>query len=222
MRVPATTERGPVATFTPTQINAEFSHLIWTSFSGQVKNNLGFTRSPVPTLIANSTAEEVFPFAQAQLLYNRWCARGTTATLVSYTTPEHIVSGGYFSLVAIPYLADRFAGTPVTRASDCVPVPPLGPAGSSSASDGPARNGNGHPSGQRTMVGAAGAASAVAPSAPASNTPSTGQPTASRTISARMASQRSHRESNWRLWVALPLTLVAAAFWLRVARRHRN
>ena len=34
MRVATTTERGPVATMPSDQVNAEFSHLMWTNFSG--------------------------------------------------------------------------------------------------------------------------------------------------------------------------------------------
>lgn len=34
MRVTTTTERGPVATMPSEQVNAEFSHLMWTNFSG--------------------------------------------------------------------------------------------------------------------------------------------------------------------------------------------
>lgn len=37
MRVPATTASGPVATMTPDQIDTEFSHIIRTNFSGQLK-----------------------------------------------------------------------------------------------------------------------------------------------------------------------------------------
>jgi hypothetical protein len=34
MRVTTTTERGPVATMPSDQVDAEFSHLMWTNFSG--------------------------------------------------------------------------------------------------------------------------------------------------------------------------------------------
>ena len=34
MRVTTTTARGPVATMSSNQVNAEFSHLMWTNFSG--------------------------------------------------------------------------------------------------------------------------------------------------------------------------------------------
>src|SRR3546814_20031298 len=34
MRVPTTTECGPVATMNPDQIQTEFSHIMWTNFSG--------------------------------------------------------------------------------------------------------------------------------------------------------------------------------------------
>lgn len=37
MRVPTTTFGGPVATIAQDQIDAEFSHIVWTNFSGQVK-----------------------------------------------------------------------------------------------------------------------------------------------------------------------------------------
>lgn len=39
MRVPTTTAGGPVATHTRAQIDAEFSHILWTNFSGQVTIN---------------------------------------------------------------------------------------------------------------------------------------------------------------------------------------
>jgi hypothetical protein len=88
------------------------------------QNNLGLAPSPVPTVIGYSQADEVFPFQQGQLLYNRWCARGTNATLLTLATPEHILSGVDFSLVAIPYLAARFSGQTAARAPDCRPARP--------------------------------------------------------------------------------------------------
>ena len=39
MRVATTTERGPVATMPSDQVNAEFSHLMWTNFSGPDKGD---------------------------------------------------------------------------------------------------------------------------------------------------------------------------------------
>ena len=36
MRVPTTTATGPVASFTQDEIDTEFSHIIWTNFSGQL------------------------------------------------------------------------------------------------------------------------------------------------------------------------------------------
>lgn len=46
MRVPATTATGPVADLTQDQIDAEFSHIIRTNFSGQV-NWLQVTQQPL-------------------------------------------------------------------------------------------------------------------------------------------------------------------------------
>lgn len=42
MRVTTTIERGPVATMPSDQVNAEFSHLMWTNFSGpDIMNRFG-------------------------------------------------------------------------------------------------------------------------------------------------------------------------------------
>lgn len=113
------------AQLTPNQM----SHYVTTNplttprWRGRIaENNLGFTASPVPTVIGLSQADEVFPFRQGQLLYNRWCARGTNAAFVTLPTPEHLASGVAFSLVGIPFLSDRFARVPLRRAATCRPV----------------------------------------------------------------------------------------------------
>lgn len=81
-------------------------------------NSLGYRSPQVPVLVGAGRQDEVIPFRQSVELCHRWQARGVDVHFADIPISEHLTGGVAFSLHGLPFLADRFAGSP-TNPSSC-------------------------------------------------------------------------------------------------------
>ncbi|SFP24674.1 Secretory lipase [Actinomadura madurae] len=77
-------------------------------------NKLGSTAPSAPVLQTQAVYDEIIPFAQADTLHKTWCAKGANVTWKTYTLAEHATGMLWSEPDAMAFLADRFAGKPVT------------------------------------------------------------------------------------------------------------
>jgi len=77
-------------------------------------NRLGGTAPAVPVLQTHAVYDEMVQFAQADTLHKAWCAKGANLTWKTYTFAEHATGMLWSEPDAMAFLADRFAGKPVT------------------------------------------------------------------------------------------------------------
>lgn len=77
-------------------------------------NKLGTTAPSAPVLQTQAVYDEIIPFAQADTLHKAWCAKGANVTWKTYTLAEHATGMLWSEPDAMTFLADRFAGKPVT------------------------------------------------------------------------------------------------------------
>jgi hypothetical protein len=77
-------------------------------------NKLGSTAPSVPVLQTQAVYDEIIPFEQADTLHKAWCAKGANLTWKTYTYAEHATGMLWSEPDAMTFLADRFAGKPVT------------------------------------------------------------------------------------------------------------
>ncbi|MEO3827404.1 lipase family protein [Actinomadura sp. B10D3] len=77
-------------------------------------NKLGSTAPGAPVLQTQAVYDEIIPFAQADALHKAWCAKGANVTWKTYTFAEHATGMLWSEPDAMAFLADRFAGKPVT------------------------------------------------------------------------------------------------------------
>ncbi len=66
----------------------------------------------VPVFQYHGAADEIVPIAQARTLHATWCAKGVTTVFQAFPG-EHLTTNSEASPVAVQFLADRLAGTPV-------------------------------------------------------------------------------------------------------------
>lgn len=66
----------------------------------------------VPVFQYHGAADEIVPIAQARTLHTTWCAKGVTTVFQAFPG-EHLTTNSEASPVAVQFLADRLAGTPV-------------------------------------------------------------------------------------------------------------
>ncbi len=83
------------------------------------QNDLGTIAPHVPVIVGGGRQDEVIPFSQDVTLYHRWCARGVNARFADIPISEHVTGGVLFAAPGLQFIAKRFAGEPLTRASDC-------------------------------------------------------------------------------------------------------
>lgn len=74
-------------------------------------NDLGAIKPHVPVLQYHGTADEVIPWQVEAALHRRWCARGVTTQLTSYSG-DHVTTHVEAQPQVISWLRARFAGTP--------------------------------------------------------------------------------------------------------------
>ncbi len=67
----------------------------------------------VPVFQYHGLGDEVVPLGQAMTLHSTWCAKGVTTVFQGFPG-EHLTTNAQASGVAVQFLADRLAGTPVT------------------------------------------------------------------------------------------------------------
>ena len=83
------------------------------------QNALGHRAPRTQVLIGGGTNDEVIPPAVVQRLYRDYCRLGVDAHFKAVPLAEHVTGGALISPAAMRFLADRFAGKPLPRASDC-------------------------------------------------------------------------------------------------------
>jgi pimeloyl-ACP methyl ester carboxylesterase len=88
------------------------------------ENRLGREAPTVPVLLQHGLFDTTVPFAQAQELRSEWCAEGAAVTWRVLPFAEHIIGYVQTWVPAISFLADRFAGEPVT--GNCANPLPFG------------------------------------------------------------------------------------------------
>lgn len=81
------------------------------------QNEPGFIPPRFPVLVGGARQDEVIPYKQNVLLYQRWCARGADAHFQDIAIGEHVTGGLLFAPPGLQFIADRFVGTPLS--SDC-------------------------------------------------------------------------------------------------------
>ncbi len=67
----------------------------------------------VPVFQYHGAADEIVPFGQAYTLHQTWCRKGVTTVFQPFPG-EHLTTNAQASGVAVQFLDDRLAGTPVT------------------------------------------------------------------------------------------------------------
>jgi hypothetical protein len=77
-------------------------------------NKLGSTAPSAPVLQTQAVYDQIIPFEQADTLHKAWCAKGANVTWKTYTVAEHATGMLWSEPDAMTFLADRFAGKPVT------------------------------------------------------------------------------------------------------------
>jgi len=78
------------------------------------ENRLGARKPPMPVFQHHALLDEIVPFAQARTLRTEWCARGTNLTWKVIPLAEHAIGLAVGAGPGLDFLADRFAGRPVS------------------------------------------------------------------------------------------------------------
>ncbi len=77
----------------------------------------------MPVYVAQGTADEVVLPGPNALLQDRWCAAGSTLTMLWMGGIGHVAAATTAGPDVVPWIADRFAGRPAGRT--CVTPPPV-------------------------------------------------------------------------------------------------
>ena len=79
-----------------------------------VSDELGVTAPDSPMYLYHSKTDDVIPVAGFSALVDRYCSMGATLTAIHSVFPTHNGAAAGEALGGMNYLADRFAGRPVT------------------------------------------------------------------------------------------------------------
>jgi hypothetical protein len=79
-------------------------------------NKMGAVAPTAPALLWHARLDELIPYRVAPALRDAWCALGTKVKLVTNRYTEHNTGAVIWGKDVMPFLMDRYAGTPVTGA----------------------------------------------------------------------------------------------------------
>ena len=111
---------GTISVADVTQPNV-LADLKWQQRYGQ--SLLGTKAPGAPAYVYHGTADTIAPFAQGQLLFNSWCARGADVMFEALVGVEHIGGNSAGPLRGIEWLAQRLAGVDAPRGCFDVTLP---------------------------------------------------------------------------------------------------
>jgi hypothetical protein len=80
------------------------------------ENKMGALAPTAPALLWHARLDELIPYRVAPVLRDAWCARGTKVKLVTNRYTEHNTGAVVWAKDVMPFLADRYAGRPLSGA----------------------------------------------------------------------------------------------------------